>query len=280
MVTSDPWDDHFNPSSSLPPWTLRHLSLCRVFWQIESPSLLVRWIFTSCGVLGAGVQVWAWSAAAAASSHGREFPGSFSEPAAQQRECIQIRVSLNLKIQTQKQCLKRERISLILLHPCPSSHTYIKPSTNHQIHQNLHSVYINHTLVFVQTMLTWHAKKWPLILTTTSSFSSGVWSLGTTTSAQDMFWRSVTCSQSPERERENMEQSIKPMLSQIGDSRMSTPAYSFSAFPDNASSSTGGNLDVSLQLHLFPRSKEILFLQFAKDATLSLQMLKKCRLQI
>lgn len=47
--------------------------------------------------------------------------------------------------------------------------------------------------------------------------------------------------------------------------------YRFSTLPDDSSSSKGGNLDVSFQFHLFLGSKEILFLQLAKDATLSLQ---------
>lgn len=47
--------------------------------------------------------------------------------------------------------------------------------------------------------------------------------------------------------------------------------YRFSTLPNDSSSSSGGNLDVSLQLYLFLGSKEILFLQFAKDTTLSLQ---------
>lgn len=47
------------------------------------------------------------------------------------------------------------------------------------------------TFSFMQ--LTWHAKKCPLILTITWSFSSGVWSRGTTTSAQVKFCSSFTC---------------------------------------------------------------------------------------
>lgn len=47
--------------------------------------------------------------------------------------------------------------------------------------------------------------------------------------------------------------------------------YRFSTLPNNSSSSKGGNLNVSLQLHLLLGSKEILFFQLTKDATLSLQ---------
>lgn len=61
--------------------------------------------------------------------------------------------------------------------------------------------------------------------------------------------------------------------------RMGGAFYRFSSFPDDSSSSKGRNLDVSLQLHLFLGSKEVLFLQFPKDATLSLQANKiKCTL--
>lgn len=49
------------------------------------------------------------------------------------------------------------------------------------------------------------------------------------------------------------------------------PAYRLAALPDDPSSGEGGNLDVSLQLHLLLGSKEVLFFQFAKYATLSLQ---------
>lgn len=42
--------------------------------------------------------------------------------------------------------------------------------------------------------LTWLAKKCPMILTMTSSFSSGVWSRGTMTSALVKFCSSFTCS--------------------------------------------------------------------------------------
>lgn len=47
--------------------------------------------------------------------------------------------------------------------------------------------------------------------------------------------------------------------------------YRFSPLADDSSRSEGGNLDVSLQLHLFLGSEEVLFLQLAEDATLSLQ---------
>lgn len=53
--------------------------------------------------------------------------------------------------------------------------------------------HLNNNIVYCMK-LTWHAKKCPLILTITWSFSSGVWSLGTTTSAHVRFWSSFTCS--------------------------------------------------------------------------------------
>lgn len=49
------------------------------------------------------------------------------------------------------------------------------------------------------------------------------------------------------------------------------PAHRLPALPDDSSCSKGGNLDVSLQLHLFLRPEEVLLLQFAEDSTLSLQ---------
>lgn len=48
-------------------------------------------------------------------------------------------------------------------------------------------------------------------------------------------------------------------------------AYRLPALPDDSSSSKGGNLDVSFQLHLFLRPEEVLLLQLAKDPTLSLK---------
>lgn len=48
-------------------------------------------------------------------------------------------------------------------------------------------------------------------------------------------------------------------------------AHRLPALPDDTSSSEGGNLDVSLQLHLLLRPEEVLLLQFAEDSTLSLR---------
>lgn len=41
------------------PWTLLHLSIWRVSWQIRSPFLQVRWIFTFFGAVEVGLQMWA-----------------------------------------------------------------------------------------------------------------------------------------------------------------------------------------------------------------------------
>lgn len=54
-------------------------------------------------------------------------------------------------------------------------------------------------------------------------------------------------------------------------SKCSKSVYRFSTLPDDSASSERGNIYMSLKLNFFLGSKEILFLQFAKDATLSLR---------
>lgn len=102
----------------------------------------------------------------------------------------------------------------------------------------------------------------------TWSFSSGVWSRGTTTSAQERFWSSLTC-------RRNRETTVKTReTSHLDSAPTSNPrplAHRLPALPDDTSCGEGGNLDVSLQLHLLLGPEEVLLLQFTEDSTLSLQ---------
>lgn len=126
-----------------------------------------------------------------------------------------------------------------------------------------------------------------MIFTMTCSFSSGVWSRGTTTSAAVRFCSSLTwgkgqrppCHAGQEGQTPPAKPSQAPGMSPAATTLQGCPtpiqarllAYSFAPFADDPARGRGGDPDVRLQLHFFLGSKEVLLLQLPVNPALCLR---------